>query len=65
MHHLVNPGFGENRQQGIWRSLLPCELRQKEAYAAHSSLHSGRDSVWVWRDSWGLAMFPSFGLARS
>lgn len=63
MHHLVNPGFGEKSQQGIWRNLLPCELRQKEAYAAHSSLqrhalHSGRDSVWVWRDSWGLAMLP-------
>lgn len=68
MHHLVNPGCRENSQQGTSRNLLQRELRQKEAYAASSSLQTqallpGRDSVWVWRDAWGLAMFPQFGLA--
>lgn len=63
MHHLVNPGCRENSQQGIWHNLLLCELRQKEAYAANSSLQRqallpGRDSMWVWRDSWGLALSP-------
>lgn len=65
MHHLVNPGCRENSQQGIWRSLLLCELRQKEAYAASSSpqrqaLLPGGDSMWAWRERRGLATFPQF-----
>lgn len=68
MHHLVNPGCREESQQGLSRNLLLRELRQKEAYAASSSLQRqallpGRDRVWVWRHAWGLSMLPQFGLA--